>query len=243
MYLSNRVAIVTGSARGIGRAIALKLAEAGADIVVADISDPSETADEVRNLGRKALAITANVTSAADMKMLAEETVKTFGKIDILVNNAGITRDQIVPLMSEEEWDSVLTVNLKSAYLCTRACLRPMLKQRWGRIINISSVVGVMGNAGQSNYSAAKAGLIGFTKSLSKEVASRNITSNSVAPGFISTIMTDKLTDAQRDELKKQIPLGYIGSPDDVAEAVCFFASEKARYITGQVLNVNGGMI
>ncbi len=245
MSLSGKVALVTGSGRGIGRAIALKLAEAGADVVVNDVGAaqvPEGVAQEIRTLGRQSLAVIADVSSPTDITTLVDKIVATFGRIDILVNNAGITRDQLLLRMSDEDWDRVLTIDLKSVFLCTRAILRPMLKQRWGRIISISSIVGIVGNAGQANYAAAKAGIIGFTRSVAKEVASRGITANAIAPGFIDTEMTRKLTEEQRQGAQKQIPVGYLGSPDDVAAAVAFLASEEARYITGQVLNVDGGL-
>ena len=246
MDLSNKVAIVTGSARGIGRAIALKLAEVGADIVVNDIAAAAEalesTANEIRALNRKALAVTADVSSSADVTRLVETAVSTMGSIDILVNNAGVTRDQLIMRMTDEDWDTVLNIDLKSAFLCTRAVLRYMMKQRWGRIVSIASVVGIMGNAGQANYASAKAGVIGLTKSVAKEVGSRGITANAIAPGFIETRMTEKLDEKQRQALVQRIPLGSIGTPRDVAEAVAFLASEEAKYITGQVLGVDGGM-
>jgi 3-oxoacyl-[acyl-carrier protein] reductase len=245
MDLSGRVAIVTGSGRGIGRAIALKLAEVGATVVVNDIGEAElieSVADEIKTMKRRSLAILADVSSSSDVARLVEETIATYDKVDILVNNAGITRDQLVVRMSEEDWDKVLNVNLKSVFLCTRAVLRHMIKQRWGRIISMASIVGVVGNPGQANYASAKAGIIGFTRTIAKEVASRGITANAIAPGFIDTEMTQRLAENQRQELKRQIPLGYIGSPRDVAEAVAFLASEEARYITGQVLSVDGGM-
>ena len=246
MDLSNKVAIVTGSARGIGRAIALKLAEVGADIVVNDIAAAAEalesTANEIRALNRKALAVTADVSSSPDVARLIETAASTMGRIDILVNNAGVTRDQLLMRMTDEDWDTVLNIDLKSAFLCTRAVLRHMMKQRWGRIISIASVVGIMGNAGQANYAAAKAGVIGLTKSIAKEVGSRGITANAIAPGFIETRMTEQLDEKQRQALLQRIPLGSIGTPRDVAEAVAFLASEEAKYITGQVLGIDGGM-
>jgi 3-oxoacyl-[acyl-carrier protein] reductase len=246
MDLSNKVAIVTGSARGIGKAIALKLAEVGADIVVNDIPAAAETlevtANEIRALKRKALAITADVSSSADVTRLIETAAKEMGRIDILVNNAGVTRDQLLMRMSDEEWDTVLNIDLKSAFLCSRAVIRYMMKQRWGRIISIASIVGMVGNAGQANYAAAKAGIIGLTKSIAKEVGSRGITANAIAPGFIETKMTEQLDEKQRQILAQRIPLQSIGTPRDVAEAVAFLASEEARYITGQVLGVDGGM-
>ncbi|MDO8567655.1 MAG: 3-oxoacyl-[acyl-carrier-protein] reductase [Dehalococcoidales bacterium] len=242
MDLSNKVAIVTGSGRGIGRAIALKLAEVGANVVVNDIGDAEPVAQEIRALGRQSLAVTANVSVAADAAKLIEAAISTFGRVDILVNNAGVTRDGLLLRMSDEDWDNVLTIDLKSVFLCSRAALRHMIKQRWGRIVSLSSIVGVVGNAGQANYASAKAGVIGFTKSIAKEVASRGITVNAIAPGFIDTSMTQKLDETQRQELQKRIPVGFIGTPRDVAEAVAFLASEEARYITGHVLNVDGGM-
>ena len=245
MNLSNRVAIVTGSGRGIGKAIALKLAEVGATVVVNDVGEagPVEAvAEEIRVMNRQSLTVLADVSSSADVARLVEETVANFGKVDILVNNAGIARDQLLVRMSEDDWDRVLAVNLKSVFLCTRAVLRPMIKQRWGRIINVSSVTGLVGNEGQANYASAKSGIIGFTRTVAKEVASRGITVNAVAPGFIDTAMTQQLGEEWGEELKKRIPLGYPGTPRDVAEAVAFLASEEARYITGQVLGVDGGM-
>ncbi len=246
MDLTDRVAIVTGSARGIGRAIALKLAEVGADIVVNDIAAATDTlestANEIRALGRQALAVTADVSSPEDVSRLVETAASNFGRIDILVNNAGVTRDQLIMRMSDEEWDTVLNIDLKSTFLCTRAVLRHMLRQRWGRIVSIASVVGIIGNAGQANYASAKAGVIGLTKSIAKEVGSRGITANAIAPGFIESRMTEQLDEKQRQALLEHIPLGSIGTPRDVAEAAAFLASEEARYITGQVLNVDGGM-
>ena len=245
MDLSDRVAIVTGSGRGIGRAIALKLAEVGATVVVNDIGDATSVegvAEEIKAMNRQSLAILADVSSPPDVARLVEETITTYGKVDILVNNAGIARDQLVMRMSDEDWDKVLSVNLKSVFLCTRAVLRHMAKQHWGRIISIASIVGMVGNPGQANYASAKAGIIGFTRTIAKEMASRGITANAIAPGFIDTEMTQQLKEDWKEELKRRIPLGYLGSPRDVAEAVAFLASEEARYITGQVLNVDGGM-
>ena len=242
MDLSNRVAIVTGSARGIGRAIALKLAEVGATVVVSDIEEAESVAEEIRAMNRQSLAVTANVSSSSDVATLVDTVISNYDRVDILVNNAGIARDQLLMRMSDEDWDAVLNVNLKSVFLCTRAVLRPMIKQRWGRIISISSIVGIVGNPGQANYASAKAGIIGFTRTIAREVASRGITANAIAPGFIDTKMTQQLEENQRQELMKRIPLGCLGSPCDVAEAVAFLASEEARYITGQVLGVDGGM-
>jgi len=245
MDLSNRVAIVTGSGRGIGRAIALKLAEVGATVVINDIGEASpleSVAAEITAMKRDSLAILADVSLSSDVARMAETTINTYGRIDILVNNAGITRDQLLLRMSDEDWDKVINVNLKSVFLCTRAVLRHMIKQRWGRIINITSIVGIVGNPGQANYASAKAGIIGFTRTIAREVASRGITANAIAPGFIDTGMTQQLAEKQRQELIRRIPINSLGTPRDVAEAVAFLASEEARYITGQVLNVDGGM-
>jgi len=245
MDLSNKVAIVTGGGRGIGRAIALKLAEVGTTVVVNDVgeAEPAESVvEEIKAMGGQSLAILADVSLAEDVTRLVETTVSTYGKVDILVNNAGITRDHLLLRMTDDDWDRVLRVNLKSVFLCTRAVLKHMIKQRWGRIISISSVVGVVGNPGQANYASAKAGIIGFTRTVAKEAASRGITANAIAPGFIETGMTQQLKEEWQQELRKRIPAGYFGSPRDVAEAVAFLASEEARYITGQVLGVDGGM-
>lgn len=242
MDLSGKVALVTGSARGIGREIALKLAEVGATVVVSDVADAEPVAEEIREMGRQSLAVAADVTSSTAVAALVDMVISTYDRIDILVNNAGIARDQLLMRMSDEDWDKVLEVDLKSVFLCTRAVLRPMMKQRWGRIISISSIVGIAGNPGQANYAAAKAGIIGFTKTVAKEVGSRGITANAIAPGFIDTQMTQQLPEAQRQELMKRIPLGFLGTPRDVAEAVAFLAYDEARYITAQVLGVDGGM-
>ena len=245
MDLTDRVALVTGSGRGIGKTIALKLAEVGAKVVINDIGEVSyveSVAEEIRAMNQESLAVLGDVTSSSDVNNLVETVINTYGKIDILVNNAGITRDQLLLRMSEEDWDSVIAVNLKSVFLCTKAVIRHMTAQRWGRIINMSSVVGIVGNAGQANYSASKAGIIGFTKTVAKEVGSRGITVNAIAPGFIDTPMTRQLKESWIEEIKKRIPAGYLGTPQDVAEAVAFLASEEARYINGHVLNVDGGM-
>jgi 3-oxoacyl-[acyl-carrier protein] reductase len=244
MSLSNRVAIVTGSGQGIGREIALMLAERGASVIVSDVNNDTakSAAAEIEAKNGKGIAVPANVTIAAEVNKLVEQAISSFGHIDILVNNAGITRDGLLMRMSEADWDLVLTVNLKGAFICTQAVIRHMLRQRWGRIVNIASVVGVIGNAGQANYAASKAGLIGLTKTTAREVASRGITVNAVAPGFIDTGMTQKLSENVKQEFLKQIPVGYLGLPKDVAYAVAFLVSEEAHYITGQVLNVNGGL-
>ncbi len=243
MDLSGRVAIVTGSGQGIGQAIALKLAEVGATVVVNDIAESAQrVAEEIRAINRQSLAVLADVSSSPDVARLVETTVNTYGKVDILVNNAGILRDRLVVRMSDDDWDRVLNVNLKGVFLCTRAVLKHMVEQRWGRIISISSIVGMTGNRGQANYASAKAGIIGFTRTIAKEMASRGITANAIAPGFIETDMIQGLNESQRQEFIAHVPLGYLGSPRDVAEAVAFLASEEARYITGQVLNVDGGV-
>jgi 3-oxoacyl-[acyl-carrier protein] reductase len=244
MNLSNRVALVTGSGRGIGRAIALKLGESGAIVITNGVSDSAgTTAKEIQEKGGQALFLKADVSISAEVKTLIEAVVARYGKIEILVNNAGITRDQLTMRMTDEEWDVVLNTNLKSVFLSTRAVLKYMLKQRWGRIINVSSIAGIVGNPGQANYAAAKAGIIGITRTVSKEMASRQITVNAVAPGFIETDMTRKLPEKARAEITARIPAGFIGQPQDVAAAVAFLASEEARYITGQVLCVDGGMV
>ncbi len=243
MDLSDRVAIVTGGGRGIGRAIALKLAESGASVAVNDIDDAChEVEKEIKAMNRNSLAVIADVSSAPDVSRLIETVITSLGRVDVLVNNAGISRDQLLIKMSDEDWDRVLEIDLKSVFLCTRAALRPMLKQRWGRIISLASVVALVGNPGQANYASAKSGIIGFTRSVAKEVASRGITVNAIAPGFIDTEMTQRLAEGQRQQLLSHIPLGYAGSPRDVAGVVAFLASEEARYITGQVLAVDGGM-
>jgi 3-oxoacyl-[acyl-carrier protein] reductase len=245
MSLQGKTAIVTGAAQGIGRAIAENLAQAGADIAVADL-DPGrslETVGAIEKLGRKALNLKVNVADTNDTKAMVEQVIKAWGKIDILVNNAGITRDGLLLRMKEEDWNLVLQINLNGTFHCTKAVLQPMTKQRYGRIVNIASIVGVIGNAGQANYSASKAAVIGFTKTVGREYASRNVTVNAVAPGFIDTAMTHGLPTDVKDTLLKQIPLGRLGTPGDVAAAVRFLVSEEAAYITGHVLHVNGGML
>ena len=239
-----KVAIVTGASRGIGRSIALALAAEGANIVAVDLgaAETEAMVAEVKALGVDALAVLGNVTVAADVEKMFEAAVEKFGRVDILVNNAGITRDALLLRMKDEDWDAVLTVNLKGAFLCSRSAAKVMSKQRFGRIINIASVVGQMGNAGQANYCASKAGLIGLTKSNARELARRNITVNAVAPGFIATAMTDVLPEKVKEELTAQIPLERLGTADDIANAVLFLAAERSGYITGQVIGVNGGM-
>ncbi len=244
MIFKDRVALITGGGRGIGRAIALKLAAQGADIVIADLTPDAagQTAKEIESLGRRVLALKVDVGCADDTQKMVEDAVDAFGGLHILVNNAGITRDRLLLRMSEEEWDSVLTVNLKGAFNCTRAAVRHMSRERYGRIVNIASIVGLTGNPGQANYSASKAGLIGLTKTVAREFAARGITCNAVAPGFIDTAMTQAMPERARNALTSQIPMARLGTPEDVAEGVAFLASDAASYITGHVLSINGGM-
>ncbi len=242
---ANQVAVVTGAGRGIGQAIALKLAGGGADIVAVDLKPEflQDTVQAVQKLGRKAWAVAANVAETASVEAAVEQILKEPGRVDILVNNAGITRDGLLMRMSEADWDAVLDINLKGTFLFTKALSRAFLKQRSGRIINIASVIGLIGNAGQCNYAASKGGVIALTKSCAKEFGSRGVTVNAIAPGFIQTAMTDKLTQEQKEAIAKQIPLAALGTPEDVAHAVWFFALPASRYITGQVLPVDGGMV
>ena len=246
MTLEGKVALVTGASRGIGRAIALTLAKAGADVAInfaGNVADAEEVAKEITDLGRKAILVQGSVAETAKAQEIVDKVIAEFGKIDILVNNAGITRDGLLMRMKEEDWDAVLTTNLKGVFNCTKAVMKPMMKQRAGSIVNMASVVGETGNAGQANYAAAKSGVIGFTKSVAKEVASRGIRANAVAPGFIATDMTKVLPDKVQEEMAKTIPLGRQGQPQDIANAVLFLVSDEAAYITGQVLNVDGGMV
>ena len=244
MILKDKVALVTGAAQGIGRAIALKLAANGADVVIVDMNldKAQETAREAERLGRRALALRANIANLQEAEAMADEAVAKLGAVHVMVNNAGITRDALILRMKEEDWDAVINVNLKGVFNCTKAVVKHMSKQRYGRIVNIASIVGEMGNAGQANYSASKAGVIAFTKTVAREFATRNITCNAVAPGFIDTAMTQALSEKVKEELAKQIPMGRLGTPEDVAEGVLFLVSEATGYITGQVLNINGGM-
>jgi 3-oxoacyl-[acyl-carrier protein] reductase len=243
--LANHIAVITGAGRGIGRAIALKFAAEGADI--ACVSRTAENAEkvaaEIRLLGRQAWAYAVDVADSAAVTAAAEKILEQTGKVDILVNNAGVTRDGLLMRLSDEDWDTVLNTNLKGAFLFTRGFCRGFLKQRSGRVLNVASVIGLMGNAGQCNYAASKAALIGFTKSIAKEFASRGVTVNALAPGFIETDMTAVLTQEMKDQLLQRIPLRSLGQPGDIAEAALFLASPGARYITGQVLTVDGGMV
>ncbi|MGA7673004.1 MAG: 3-oxoacyl-[acyl-carrier-protein] reductase [Nitrolancea sp.] len=240
-----RSAIITGAVRGIGRATAIKLAADGFQVVVNYRGDESEAAvvvSEIEAAGGTAVAIRADVTDTDQVGAMIEETINTFGRLDVLVNNAGITRDTLIMRMKDEDWDAVLTTNLKSAFLCSKAAIRPMMRQRYGRIINLTSVVGLVGNAGQANYAAAKAGVVGLTKSLAREIGSRGITVNAVAPGFIETRLTEAIPESLKPRMLEQISVGYFGTPEDVAAAVAFLSSAEARYITGAVLTVDGGM-
>jgi len=244
LELQGKVALVTGAAQGIGKAIALLLAQKGADIVISDINleKAEETAREIETVGRRAMAVRANVAVLIEVEMMVQAIIDRFSQIDILVNNAGIARDKLLLRMTEQEWDMVLDVNLKGTFNCTKAVIRHMSKQRSGKIVNIASVVGEMGNAGQANYSASKAGVIGFTKTIAREFASRGINVNAVAPGYIVTPMTDFLPEKAKEELKRMIPMERLGQPEDVAQSVFFLVSETSSYITGQIINVNGGI-
>jgi 3-oxoacyl-[acyl-carrier protein] reductase len=245
MKLTGRVALVTGASQGIGHACALALAREGASLALAarNRQKLDELASEIAAAGGKAAAFVMDVSDEEQVKAGIKSALAQFGKIDILVNNAGITRDQLVMRMKRADWDAVLNTNLTSAYLCIQQAIGSMLKQRWGRIVNITSIIGQTGQAGQANYAASKAGLIGLTMAMAREVASRNITCNAIAPGFIETGMTAVLSEEFKQTAVKQIPLGRVGTPEDIASAVCFLASEEASYITGHVLNVNGGML
>lgn len=246
MKLLGKVALVTGASRGIGRDIAIELAKAGANVAVnyaGSEARANEVVQEIQSLGREAFAVQCDVANADSVAEMVKQTIERWGSLDILVNNAGITRDNLIMRMKEDEWDDVINTNLKGVFLCTKAVTRQMMKQKSGRIINISSVVGESGNAGQANYVAAKAGVIGLTKTTAKELAPRGITVNAVAPGFITTDMTDKLNDEIKEGMLKMIPLAKFGEPKDIANAVAFLASDDSRYITGQTIHVNGGMV
>jgi len=243
--LKGKIAVVTGSARGLGQAIALKMAEAGADVAVCDLNAEwcEETIEKVKELGREAKGYGVNVADGESVTACIKSIEKDFGKIDVLVNNAGITKDGLLMRMSEADWDAVLDVNLKGVFLCTKAAMRGMMKQRSGTIVNIASVIGLMGNAGQANYAASKGGVISFSKTVAKELASRNVRCNAIAPGFIRSAMTDKLDDEIQGKMKELIPLGRFGDPEDVANVALFLASDASAYVTGQVLSTCGGMV
>ncbi len=245
MPLKGQTAVVTGGARGIGKEIALSLARDGANIVIADLmtEQSEETAEEIKKLNCKALIQKVDVSKTADVEGMVKKTIDEFKALDILINNAGVTRDTLIVRMKEEDWDFVLRVNLTGTFNCTKAAAKYMMKQRKGKIVNIASIVGAMGNAGQANYSASKAGIIGLTKTSARELASRNITVNAVAPGFIDTEMTRSLNENIKQQLKEQIPMGKLGMPEDIANCIKFLVSDDASYITGQVVHVNGGML
>lgn len=246
MDLTDRVAVVTGASRGIGRAIALKLASRGAKVVVnyhSNTTAAEEVVQQIKDSGGEALAAGGDVSNREAAQAVIDAALETFGQLDILVNNAGITRDTLLMRMSDQEWDTVINTNLKGAFNCIKSAIKPMIKQRYGRIINITSVSGLAGNPGQANYSSAKAGLIGLTKTAAKELGSRNITVNAVAPGYITTEMTAGLSDAMKENIVDMTPLGRLGSPEDVANAVAFLVSDEAAFITGQVLSVDGGLV
>jgi 3-oxoacyl-[acyl-carrier protein] reductase len=244
--LSGKVALVTGGSRGIGRAISLALARQGARVAVNYASNAEaagEVVREIESCGGEAKALQGDIADAGDARHIVDETIEAFGALHILVNNAGLTQDELLLRMSQEAWDRVMAVDLRGAYLCTKAALRPMIRQRWGRIINVASVAGLVGNAGQANYAAAKAGLIGFTKSVAKEVASRNVTANAIAPGLVRTEMTSGLTEGQEQAVLMMVPLGRAATPEEIAPAVAFLASEESGYITGAVLTIDGGLV
>ncbi len=246
MLLDGKVAMVTGASRGIGRSVAIALAKAGAKVIInyaGNVVAAQEVKDLIDAAGGQSMIVQADVASDEAVGAMVKDTMDAFGQIDILVNNAGITRDNLLMRMKEGDWDAVMNTNLKGVFVCTKAVSRVMMKQKSGKIINMTSVVGIMGNAGQANYAAAKAGVIGFTKSMAKELATRGITVNAVAPGFINTDMTAVLSDQLKDELATKIPVGRLGNPEDVAAAVLFLVSDAANYITGQTLNVDGGMV
>ncbi|MGG5252982.1 3-oxoacyl-[acyl-carrier-protein] reductase [Neobacillus sp. SM06] len=246
MNLEGKSALVTGASRGIGREIALELARQGSDVAVnfaGSEAKANEVVDEIKAMGRRAFAVKCDVSNSEEVASMVKETIDQFGKLDILINNAGITKDNLIMRMKEDEWDDVLNINLKGVFLCTKAVTRQMMKQRSGRIINVASIVGVSGNPGQANYVAAKAGVIGLTKTTAKELAARNITVNAIAPGFITTDMTDKLSEEVKSEMLKQIPLARFGEPKDIAKVAAFLASHDSAYMTGQTLHIDGGMV
>jgi 3-oxoacyl-[acyl-carrier protein] reductase len=244
MELKDKVAIITGSARGIGKSIANKLAQNGATVVICDLKmdDVQPTVDEFNSAGMNAIGLAVNVTDMKSVEVLFDEVMSKLGKIDILVNNAGITRDALIVRMNEADWDSVLTVNLKGTFNCTKCAAKIMMKQRSGKIVNIASIMGIIGNVGQANYSASKAGVIALTKTTARELGRRGVNVNAVAPGFIATKMTEALPEAQKEKILEAVPLGCVGYPEDVANAVAFLVSDSARYITGHVIQVDGGL-
>ncbi len=245
LSLEGRVALITGGARGIGKEIAMLFAKEGANIAICDVNleEAEKTAKEIQGLGRESLAFKADVTSSAQVQDMADKILDKFHKIDILINNAGITKDNLLIRMSEDEWDRVIAVNLKGTFVCTKIVSKAMLKQRFGKIVNLASIIGIMGNAGQSNYAASKAGIIGLTKSVAKELASRNICVNAIAPGFIMTDMTARLSEEVQKKMLSVIPLARFGEAKDVADLALFLSSESSSYITGQVIQVDGGMV
>ena len=245
LSLEGKVALVTGGARGIGKEIALRFAKEGADIAICDVSleETEATAKEIQKTGRQCLAFKTDVTDSKDVQSAIDKILDKLGKLDILINNAGITRDSLVLRMSEEDWDKVIAVNLKGCFICTRAAAKVMLKQRFGKIVNLASIIGIMGNTGQANYAASKAGIIGLTKSVAKELASRGVSVNAIAPGFIKTEMTAKLSEDVQKRMLSSIPLGRFGEPKDVADLALFLSSENSSYITGQVIQIDGGML
>ncbi len=245
MFLENKVALVTGAAQGLGKAIALGLAQEGARVVVSDVNleEAQRTVKEIESLGRQTLVFKADVSQSKEVNEMVDKILDKLGKIDILINNAGITADALLIRMKEADWDRVIEINLKGAFNCLKAVAKPMLKARSGKVVNVASVIGLIGNVGQANYAASKAGIIGLTKSSARELAPRGINVNAVAPGFIKTLMTEKLAAAAKEEMRRRIPLGRLGTPEDVAEVVLFLVSDRASYINGQVINVDGGMV
>ncbi|PZC46908.1 MAG: 3-oxoacyl-[acyl-carrier protein] reductase [Chloroflexi bacterium] len=243
--LTGKVAVITGASGGIGSAVGLRLAEAGAHIVAnynTRADSAKELVDQIKSAGGEAIAVQADVSKGPDVKAMFEETISTFKKVDILINNAGIIRDNLLMRMTDEQWDEVVNTNLRSAFLCTREAIRPMIRSRWGRIVNVSSAIALTGNVGQSNYAASKAGLLGFTVAIAREVATRNITANTILPGYVQTEIVANLNQEVKDLVLSHIPLGYFAVPDDIAPMIAFLCTEEARYITGQAIPVDGGI-